>query len=252
MNIFEENDIVKTVDMEVFGRFFTPDIKSVIQSVRKYGFDIRVVGGAVRDFILGKQPRDVDFATDADPAELILIFDLEGIEYDAGGIVHGTVKGVFGDEKVDVTSITYKIEIVDGKMIATYSKGWEADARNRDLTINSLSLDMDGNIYDYVDGLSDIKNGVIRLNTSQYSKIHQDPNIIMRWFKALSYFDNPTWPKKDYEIIQNNLHLLSKIRDDSRTAKNLGNIMSHPNGAKVIRLMCGMGVSEYIDIDCSI
>lgn len=251
MNIFEE-EIAKTIDMRVFERFFTPDIRAVITAVRKYGFDIRVVGGAVRDFFLNKPPRDVDFATDADPAELILIFDLEGIQYDAGGIVHGTVKGVFGDEKVDVTSITYKIEVIDGKMTATYSKGWEADAHNRDLTINSLSLDMDGNVYDYVGGLDDIQNQVIRMNRSQYSKISQDPNIIMRWFKALGYFETPTWPRKDYEIIKNNLHLLSKVRDDSRTVRNLGSIVSHPNGARIIELMCRMGAGKYIDIDCSI
>lgn len=251
MNIFED-ELVKPIDMKVFERFFTPDIRSVITAVRKYGFDMRVVGGAVRDFILGKQPRDVDFATDADPAELIMIFDLEGIAYDAGGIVHGTVKGVFGDEKVDVTSITYKIEVVDGKMIATHSQGWEADAHSRDLTINSLSLDMDGNIHDYVNGLGDLKNHTIRLNPSQYSKMKQDPNVIMRWFKALGYFDDAKWPRKDYEFIRKNLHLLSKIKDDPRTVRNIGSIVTHPQGSEIIRLMCGMGVADYIDLDCSI
>ena len=92
--------------MEQFEKLFDDDVKSVANAVRKYGFDLRVVGGAVRDFLLGKKPRDIDFATNADPAELILIFDLEGIAYDAKGISHGTVKAVFGDEKVDVTSIT--------------------------------------------------------------------------------------------------------------------------------------------------
>ena len=82
MNIFED-DIVTPINLEDFEKIFTPEIRQVVSAIRKYGFDIRVVGGAVRDFLLGKGPRDVDFATDADPAELIFVFDLEGIQYDA-------------------------------------------------------------------------------------------------------------------------------------------------------------------------
>jgi tRNA nucleotidyltransferase (CCA-adding enzyme) len=249
MNIFEK-EVVKSINMARFSEIFNDDVKRVIKSIRKYGFDIRVVGGAVRDFLLGKSPRDVDFATDADPAELILIFDLEGIAYDAKGIVHGTVKAVFGDEKVDVTSITYKLEVEDGDMKVVRSKGWEADARSRDLTINSLSLDMDGNIYDYVNGIDDIKDGIIRLNPSQKDKIQQDPNIIMRWFKALGYFPNPRWPNEDFQLIKDSLHLLEKVKDDSKTSKTLGSIIGYSNGQKIMDFMCNLGVSRYINIAC--
>ena len=249
MNIFED-DVIKTIDMEQFEKLFDDDVKSVANAVRKYGFDLRVVGGAVRDFLLGKKPRDIDFATNADPAELILIFDLEGIAYDAKGISHGTVKAVFGDEKVDVTSITYKLDVVDGKMLVNRSQGWEADAANRDLTINSMSLDMDGNIHDYVNGLDDLKGNVLRFNPSQYQKFRKDPNILMRWFKALGYFDNPKWPRKDYAAIIDNLHLLEKVKDDPKTEKTLGSIISNQDGRRILGMMCKMGAGKYLDIDC--
>jgi tRNA nucleotidyltransferase (CCA-adding enzyme) len=249
MNIFEK-EVVKLINMDQFSEIFNDDVKRVIKSIRKYGFDIRVVGGAVRDFLLGKSPRDVDFATDADPAELILIFDLEGIQYDAKGIIHGTVKAVFGNEKVDVTSITYKLEVEDDKMKVVRSQGWEADARSRDLTINSLSLDMDGNIYDYVDGIDDIKAGVIRLNTSQRDKIVHDPNIIMRWFKALGYFPNPKWPTKDFQLIRDSLHLLERVKDDPKTGKTLGSIIGYDNSKSIVDLMCRLGADRYINITC--
>lgn len=249
MNILED-EIIKPVSMEEFEKVFTDDIKSVIKAVRKYGFDIRVVGGAVRDFILGKAPRDVDFATDADPAELILIFDLEGINYDAGGIVHGTVKAVFGEEKIDVTSITYKLDVTDDKMRVVHSDGWEADAASRDLTINSMSLDLEGNIHDYLNGIEDLKASIIRLNPSQREKMKKDPNIIMRWFKAFGYFDKPKWPSKDYELIKSSLPLLKNAKHDSKTAKTLGSIISYPKGREIIDFMCKMGVGKYIDIDC--
>lgn len=250
MNIFED-DIVTSINLEDFETIFTSDIRTVIKAIRKYGFDLRVVGGAVRDFMLGQSPRDVDFATDADPAELILIFDLEGIEYDAGGINHGTVKAVFGEDKVDVTSIAYKIDVDDaGKMSIIRGNGWEEDAKGRDLTINSMSLDMEGNIHDYLKGLEDLKNNIIRLNPSQYGKIKKNPEILMRWFKALIYFDNPKWIQKDFNFIKQNLPLLAKVKDDKRINKTLGTLVAHHNGNKVIQLMCKLGVNKYIDLDC--
>jgi tRNA nucleotidyltransferase/poly(A) polymerase len=248
MNIFEE-DFVTPINLEDFERVFTPEIKEVINAIRKYGFDLRVVGGAVRDFLLGKPPRDIDFATDADPAELILIFDLEGIQYDAKGIVHGTVKAVFGDDKIDVTSIAYKIN-VDDTMQIVRGQGWEEDAEGRDLTINSLSLDMDGNIHDYVKGIDDLKNSVIRLNPSQYEKIKKSPEIVLRWFKALAIFDNPKWPKEDFELIKQYIPSLASMKDTSKIEKTLGGLLQHENGEKVIKLMCSLHVNQFIDLNC--
>lgn len=249
MNIFER-ETVSDVDMERFSKVFNDDIKRVIEAVRRYGFDIRVVGGAVRDFLLGKEPRDVDFVTDADPAELILIFDLEGIGYDAAGIKHGTVKAVFGDQKIDVTSMGYRIKVIDGKMAIDRSEGWAEDAANRDLTINSMSLDMDGEIHDYVGGMDDLDAGIIRFNPSQHERIKDDPNIILRWFKSLGYFDSPKWPKKDFDLIKSSMPLLDKVRDDPKTAKTLGSILSYHNSREIIDLMCRMGADEHIDINC--
>lgn len=249
MNIFEE-EIIQPIDIAEFERVFTPEIREVIAAIRKYGFDLRVVGGAVRDFLLGQKPRDIDFVTDADPAELILIFDLEGIQYDAGGINHGTIKAVYGEDKVDVTSIAYKIDVENNKMRVIKGRSWEEDAAGRDLTINSMSLDTDGNIHDYLDGIEDLKNQIVRLNPSQYQKIRKQPEIIMRWFKALTVFDNPKWPQKDYNFIRKHLPLLANIREDSRVAKILGNIIAKPNGPKVIEFMCDLGINNFINLNC--
>ena len=235
MNIFED-DIITPINIEDFETVFTPEIKKVITSIRKYGFDLRVVGGAVRDFLLGKLPRDVDFATDADPAELIFIFDLEGIEYDTKGIHHGTVKAVFGEDKVDVTSIAYKIDLDNDQMKIIKGHDWEEDAEGRDLTINSLSLDMDGNIHDYVDGIKDLRSNTIRFNTSQYNKIKKNPEIVLRWFKGLAIFQNPKWPKEDFELIKKYIPTLAKIKDDSKVNKTLGSLVSNPNGQQVLDL----------------
>ena len=247
MNLFE---LENSIDMEKFSEVFTPDVKKVIEVIRKYGFDLRVVGGAVRDFVLGKVPRDIDFATDADPAELIFIFDLEGIQYDAWGIKHGTIKAVFGDDKVDVTSISYRLNLKNDKVSVVRTKTWEEDSSRRDLTVNSMSVDMDGILYDYQDGLKDIKDRRIKFCPGVEEKIEQDPYIILRWFKAFTFFDDPVWMRRDQKIVEENADKVKKVKDEDRTKLFLSGLLTSPHGKRIFAKMCKMGVAQNLDINC--
>lgn len=238
------------IDQAEFEKLFTPEIKKVIETVRQYGFDIRVVGGAVRDFIVGKAPRDIDFATDADPSELIYIYQLEGIDYDAKGIGHGTVKAKFGDETIDVTSISYKIGMNGKDVFVKRGMNWEKDAESRDLTINSMSLDSNGIIHDYVDGIADLKKQIIRFNPGISDQFEEDPHLMMRWFKTLSMFDKPVWFKNDFEKIANSMPVLSKIKSENKTEKELTSIMRGKNARAVLKMMCKMGANKYLDLTC--
>ena len=238
------------IDKAEFEKVFTPNIRRVIHAVRQYGFDIRVVGGAVRDFMRGKPPRDVDFATDADPSELIYIFQLEGIDYDAKGISHGTVKAKFGDDKIDVTSIGFRIEHDDQSITVSRGMSWEQDALNRDITINSLSLDLNGKIHDYVDGLEDLKNQTVRFNPKTLVHIKDDPHLIMRWFKALGMFETPRWIRSDWETIKKNMPVLSRIKDEEKTEREITSIMRGHNARKILRIMCKHGANEYLNLTC--
>lgn len=239
------------IDMDEFGRVFDANAMRVAEVLRKYGFEVRVVGGAVRDFLRGKPPRDVDFATNADPSEIIWVFNREGIEHDDWGIGHGTIKAVFGDDKVDVTSIAYKIGIRDGKVVIITDRDWEEDAKHRDLTINSMSIDDEGTLYDYTGGLEDLRNGVVRMNPHTQSAIKDDPNLVLRWFKSLGLFDHPRWPKRDYEAIRSAMPLVGEIRDEERTQRLLSSILTGKNSRRILDIMCGMGADRYLGIDCN-
>lgn len=240
------------IDAAKFEEVFTPNVKRVADVLRKYGFDVRVVGGAVRDFINGKPPRDIDFATDADPSELIYIFNLENIDHDDWGINHGTVKAVFPDEVVDVTSIAFKLEIKDGKVRVIRGQDWEQDAQHRDLSINSMSIDQDGVLYDYTDGLSDIRNHVVRMNPIAKERLTEDPHLILRWFKAIGNFENAKWPTEDYKAILKSLPALEKIRNEEKTDREISGIVTSNNGMHILTLMCKMGAGKYVGIDCDL
>ena len=250
--MLREEEHIKDIDANEFAKVFTPEIKQVIKTIREYGFDLRVVGGAVRDFLIGKAPRDVDFATDADPSELIYMLQLAGIEFDAKGIRHGTIKAIFGDYKVDLSSIAYRIKVTDNTMRIDKGTSWEQDALRRDLTINSLSMDLNGRIYDYVDGLDDLHNGILRFNKIIPDTIPNDPHLIMRWFKALGYFDNPRWPSKDLDAIKKYLPLLDEIKNDSKTAKEMTAILSSPKAKNIVKMMCKLGANRYLDLSCDL
>ena len=247
-NLFEVNT---QINFDQFSKIFTPNIMKVVKVVRKYNFDIRIVGGAVRDFIRGIVPRDVDFATNAEPAELIFIFDIEGIQYDADGIKHGTIKAVFGDDKIDVTSITYKLKLDNSHIFIDRNTSWETDALNRDLTINALSVDLNGVLYDYVNGVNDVKNQIVRFCPNPVQKIIHDPNNILRWYKAIGLFENPKWPAKDKEIIQKHIPLLKNIKDEKKTKYELAGFLTMKNSKKIFKLMCKMGASKYLNLSCS-
>ena len=240
------------IDKEKFESVFTPEVRKVADVLEKYGFEIRVVGGAVRDFVMGKDPRDIDFATDADPSEIIYIFNLEGIEHDDWGIGHGTVKAVFGDEKVDVTSIAYKLEIKDGKVRIIRGQDWEQDAQNRDLTMNSMSIDRNGTLYDYTDGLRDIRNNMVRMNDITKQRLQEDPHLIMRWFKSIGQYPKARWPKEDYKFILQNIPALAKIKDEEKTDREISGIVTTKHGFRILQLMCKMGAGKYIGIDCNL
>lgn len=248
--MLREEEKLQDINLTDFEKVFTPEVRQVISIIRQYGFDLRVVGGAVRDFLRNKPPRDIDFATDADPSELIYMFNKAKILTDATGIGHGTVKAQFGDDKVDITSISYKIEPSDEKLTIIRNRSWEEDALNRDLTINSMSIDLNGTIHDYTNGISDLDNSIIRFNKDTINNIQHDPHLIMRWFKALGYFDNPKWPHADWLAVKSNMRLLRSIKDEDKTARELQSIMTGRDANKIIKIMCQAGADRYLDLTC--
>jgi tRNA nucleotidyltransferase (CCA-adding enzyme) len=243
-------ELQRKINMKTFTSMFTPEIRKVIKAMTKYGFEVRIVGGAVRDFMLGKAPRDVDLATNADPAEIIYIFDSEGIEYDASGIVHGTVKAVFGKIKVDLSSITYKLRKDPGGVTVERISSWEQDSKNRDLTVNSMSVDMDGHLHDYQDALKDLDNQLIRFCPNIENRIVQAPIHLLRWIKGIAHMENPKWLKKDKELVQKHADLLKDIKDDKRVQLLLAELLKSPHKDKLFKMMCDLNIAQNLDLIC--
>jgi len=227
-----------------------PHTRSVIRLLQSAKIPVRIVGGAVRDMLRNQAPRDVDLVVDASPTMLIYLFQAHDWAVDTKGIQHGTVKVVFGsgdsEQKVDVSSLGYRISRhgQDYRMQETHS--WEVDSGLRDLTINAMSMDMQGRVYDYQNGYSDLRNQIVRLGPHADDSLHLDPTGIMRYFRALSQFSNPKIVHKDLAYIRDHVHLLADVADDKKVQMNWISILKSPHRSNAIKIMCAMNINKYL------
>lgn len=151
------------------------------------GFPTFIVGGAVRDHLLGKESKDIDFATKATPAQIERLFSKSKFKLDfvgasfgvmlVGGVEVATFRGdrYFGGGDKDV-EITYVDTI-------------QEDLARRDLTINALAMDINGVVIDPFCGASDLRKRVIRFVGNAEDRINEDPNRILRAVRFATRFD---------------------------------------------------------------
>jgi poly(A) polymerase len=147
------------------------------------GAEARVVGGAVRNALLGISTGDIDIATTALPAEVIRRAKAAGIKSVPTGIEHGTVTLVVEAQPFEVTTLREDIETFGRKAKVAFGRDWKRDAERRDFTINGLSVDAAGVIHDYVGGLEDIAARRVRFIGDPDRRIAEDYLRILRFFR---------------------------------------------------------------------
>jgi poly(A) polymerase len=147
------------------------------------GEEARVVGGAVRNALLGIPIGDVDIATTALPAEVIRRAKAAGIKSVPTGIEHGTVMLVVDGQPFEVTTLREDIETFGRKAKVAFGRDWVSDALRRDFTVNGLSVDADGVVHDHVGGLDDITAKRVRFIGDPNQRISEDYLRILRFFR---------------------------------------------------------------------
>ena len=190
---------------------------AVVARLRESDYSAFIVGGAVRDLLLGKRPKDFDVATDATPEQVVALFRGARIIGRRFQIVHVRM----GREIIEVTTFRGHHDGDSSKIAAKSNKGLllrdnvygtlDQDAARRDLTINALYLDPVNNlIYDDLNGLEDIQRRTIRIIGDPATRYREDPVRMLRVarFAAKLGFniDTPT-----QEAITECRHLLAEI-----------------------------------------
>ena len=160
-----------------------PDIFVLFDIMTAGGASIRFVGGCVRDAVLGRAVTDIDLATDAEPARVIELLGERNIRALPTGVEHGTITAILDQRQFQITTLRQDIETDGRRAEVRYTKDWSVDAARRDFTMNSMSADPDGTIYDYVDGLTDLRAGRVRFIGEAEERIAEDYLRILRFFR---------------------------------------------------------------------
>ena len=225
----------------------TPDIKDLGKLFKKNGYEVRVVGGAVRDVALGKQPKDIDFATDATPDEMIAMFDKAGVKHVPTGIEHGTITAVYKNNPYEITTLRADVETDGRRAEVQFVRNWEEDAKRRDLTYNAMSMDMDGTIYDYHGGMDDLQNKVSKFVGDPAERIKEDYLRILRYFRFQSKLDKPNFDKETLKAIKDNAKGLGDISVE-RVWQEMSKLLTGPSASDTIKQMNATGVADIIGL----
>ena len=145
---------------------------------RKNGFRLYVVGGTVRDFLLGKEITDLDFVTDATPEDEMKFISEADFTFKKFGAVRYPYKG----KHIDITTLRQEGEYNDSRHPSkvAFVKDPKLDYVRRDFTINAMYLDEEYNVIDFSTGQEDLKKKLIRFIGDPHKRIEEDPLRIAR------------------------------------------------------------------------
>jgi len=152
------------------------------------GEEARVVGGAVRNALLGLPVAEVDVATTALPQEVVRRVTAAGCKAIPTGVEHGTVTVIIEHQPVEVTTLRQDVETFGRKARVAFGRDWRADAERRDFTINALFASADGTVHDYVGGLADIAARKVHFIGDAQRRIEEDYLRILRFFRFHAFF----------------------------------------------------------------
>ena len=150
--------------------------------------EVRFIGGAVRDIIANRQVTDIDLATTLLPKEIITILKNNNIEYHARGAEFGTVTAFINNNQIEITTLRADIDCDGRHAKVKFTKDWQVDAQRRDFTINALSADLQGNVYDYCDGLEDLKQNQVKFIGNPEFRIKEDHLRALRFYRFSGFF----------------------------------------------------------------
>ena len=208
------------------------DVENVINILSSNGHKAYVVGGCVRDSLMGREPDDWDVTTDASPKELKKIF--ASFRTVDTGIDHGTVLVVSGKTPVEVTTFRIDGEYTDNRHpdSVTFTSNIEDDLARRDFTMNAMAYNHEDGIIDPFRGRDDIENKIIRCVGEPDKRFNEDGLRIMRAVRFSSVLGF-TIEEKTAESIIKNENLLGSIAAE-RLSKEL------------MKLLCGENVFEVL------
>lgn len=206
--------------------------EEILKQLNCAGYGAYLVGGCVRDCLMGRQPHDWDICTSATPTEMLYLFRHDMVI--ETGLKHGTITVVKDDGGYEVTTFRVDGEYTDGRHPdeVRFVRHLEEDLARRDFTINAIAMDADRNLYDPFGGAHDIVNRKIRCVGCPVDRFREDGLRILRAMRFASTLgftiDYETW--NAIHLCRELLTKISAERINSELCKllagdNVGNVL---------------------------
>ncbi len=168
--------------------FNAPALQLILSLLNREGGEARIVGGAVRNTLMGLPASDVDIATTLTPDVVVTRAIEAGLKTVPTGIQHGTVTLIVDGHPFEVTTLRVDVATDGRHAQVAFGTDWKQDAQRRDLTVNALYADASGQIVDLVGGVADLRAGRMRFIGDATSRIEEDYLRILRFFRFHAWY----------------------------------------------------------------
>lgn len=224
-----------------------PDLQQIITMLTAGGHQALIVGGAVRNALLGEPVADIDMASDARPERVIELAQTAGLRAIPTGIDHGTVTVLApGGASFEITTFRRDVETDGRHATVAYATDLAEDARRRDFTMNALYAQGDGAVLDPVGGLPDLRARRLRFVGHAPDRIAEDYLRILRFFRFHAWYGTPGSADADALVaihaLVPGLALLSK----ERIRAELRKLLLAPDPGDALALMRDSGTLSLI------
>lgn len=213
----------------------------ILSILENAGFEARIVGGAVRNALLGQPVKDIDIATTAIPEEVSIIAERAGLGVISVGSLYGTVIVRSYDKDFEITTLREDIVTNGRHAEVRFIKAWETDAQRRDFTVNAIYCDKRGNIFDPLNGLKDLASSTIRFIGCPDRRISEDYLRILRFFRFFAQYGNGSPDRSSLEACVRGREGLHKLSRD-RIRQEFLKLLAAPNAVASIDSMQSHGL----------
>jgi poly(A) polymerase len=203
--------------------------------------EARVIGGAVRDALVGRNVSDIDLATPSSPAHVMAVLKRAGVKVVPTGLAHGTVTAVVGGRGFEITTLRRDVETDGRHAVVAFTADWQLDASRRDFTINAMSMARDGSVFDYFEGTADLQAGRVRFVGDPATRIAEDYLRILRFFRFYARYGRLPPDAATRDALRAGIPGLARLSVE-RVWAELRRILAAVDPLEAIRLMQQLGI----------
>ena len=219
--------------------------KPLAKVMAALGGEARYVGGAVRNTLMGLDVKDIDIATPLTPDVVTKRLEAAGLKAVPTGIEHGTITAVADGQPYEVTTLRRDVETDGRRAVVAFATDWKEDAGRRDFTINALYASADGEIFDYHNGLDDLKAGRVRFIGDAVARIREDYLRILRLFRFHAWYGKGEIDGIALNAAAAEKSGLAKLSGE-RIAQEVLRLLDAENPLPVLRVMAASGILAEI------